>query len=40
MRETRGVAKMDDELTAIRIDHPIFAYSTSIEELLLDPVHV
>jgi hypothetical protein len=29
---------MNNELTAIGIDHPILACSTAIEELLLDPL--
>jgi hypothetical protein len=28
---------MDVQLIAVRIDHPIFAYSPAIEEFLLDP---
>jgi hypothetical protein len=29
-------AKIDDELTAVGVDHPILTYSAAIEELLLD----
>lgn len=31
-------ATMNDDLTAVRIDHPIFAHSGAIEEFLLDPL--
>jgi hypothetical protein len=32
-----SVAKINDELTAIGIDRPIFAYASPLEEFLLDP---
>jgi hypothetical protein len=32
MREIRLHREMDDQLIAVNVDHPIFAYSHAIEE--------